>query len=219
MSAVHPRADARVRVSTGSAAGAIIEHAAHEDADLVVVGRGRGVKLLGSTALRILRKNDRALLMIRARPIVRTASKSCAQPDSSNPTSISFQEDHMYQTSNDLSLATRRSLSEMLNEHLADAIDLHLQAKQAHWNIKRAKLVGLHELFDRVASQARDYADDYRRESGRARWSGTRNPPGRFRAVAAARISRPTSATGGLMCGPCRMPWRRSDGARAERST
>jgi universal stress protein A len=64
VSAVHPGADARVRVSTGSAARAILEHAAHEDADLVVVGRGRGVKLLGSTALRILRKNDRALLVI-----------------------------------------------------------------------------------------------------------------------------------------------------------
>jgi starvation-inducible DNA-binding protein len=66
----------------------------------------------------------------------------------------------MYETSNDLSLASRRSLSEMLNEHLADAIDLHLQAKQAHWNIKGPSFVGLHELFDRVASQARDYADD-----------------------------------------------------------
>jgi len=66
----------------------------------------------------------------------------------------------MYETSNDLSLATRRSLSEMLNEHLADAIDLHLQAKQAHWNIKGPSFVGLHELFDRVAAQARDYADD-----------------------------------------------------------
>ena len=64
VSAVHPNADARVWVATGSAARAILEHAAHEDADLIVVGRGRGVKLLGSTALRILRKNDRALLII-----------------------------------------------------------------------------------------------------------------------------------------------------------
>ena len=65
----------------------------------------------------------------------------------------------MYETSNDLSLATRRSLSEMLNEHLADAIDLHLQAKQAHWNIKGPSFVGLHELFDRVAAQADEYSD------------------------------------------------------------
>ena len=42
----------------------------------------------------------------------------------------------MYETSNDLSPTTRRSVMEMLNEHLADAIDLQLQAKQAHWNIK-----------------------------------------------------------------------------------
>ena len=34
----------------------------------------------------------------------------------------------MYKTSNDLSSATRRSVSELLNEHLANAIDLHLQA-------------------------------------------------------------------------------------------
>lgn len=66
----------------------------------------------------------------------------------------------MYETSNDLSLATRRSIIDTLNEHLADAIDLQLQAKQAHWNIKGPNFVGLHELFDQVASQAREYADD-----------------------------------------------------------
>ena len=56
--------DTRVQVSAGSAARTILEHAAEVDADLVVVGRSRGFKLLGSTALRVLRKNDRALLVI-----------------------------------------------------------------------------------------------------------------------------------------------------------
>lgn len=65
----------------------------------------------------------------------------------------------MYETSNDLESTTRRSAIEMLNEHLADAIDLHLQAKQAHWNIKGPNFVGLHELFDRVAAQADEYSD------------------------------------------------------------
>ena len=65
----------------------------------------------------------------------------------------------MYETSNDLPPATRRSIIEMLNEHLADAIDLQLQAKQAHWNIKGPNFVGLHELFDRVAAQAGEYSD------------------------------------------------------------
>src|SRR5688500_7844619 len=65
----------------------------------------------------------------------------------------------MYETSNDLAATTRRSAIEMLNEHLADAIDVHLQAKQAHWNIKGPNFVGLHELFDRIAAQADEYSD------------------------------------------------------------
>ena len=56
--------DTRVQVSAGSAARGILEEAAHVDADLVVVGRSRGFKLLGSTALRVLRENDRALLVV-----------------------------------------------------------------------------------------------------------------------------------------------------------
>jgi starvation-inducible DNA-binding protein len=66
----------------------------------------------------------------------------------------------MYETSNDLSPTTRGSLIEILNEHLADAIDLHLQAKQAHWNIKGPNFVGLHALFDQVAAQALEYSDE-----------------------------------------------------------
>ena len=65
----------------------------------------------------------------------------------------------MYETSNDLPSTIRRPAIEMLNEHLADAIDLHLQAKQAHWNIKGPNFVGLHELFDRIAAQADEYSD------------------------------------------------------------
>ena len=53
-----------MHVAAGSAARTILEHAGEIDADLVVVGRSRGFKLLGSTALRVLRKNDRALLVI-----------------------------------------------------------------------------------------------------------------------------------------------------------
>lgn len=66
----------------------------------------------------------------------------------------------MFDTSNDLPPTTRRSVIEILNEHLADAIDLQLQAKQAHWNMKGPNFVGLHELFDKVASQAQEYADE-----------------------------------------------------------
>jgi nucleotide-binding universal stress UspA family protein len=56
--------ETRIHVTTGSAARTIVEHAADLNADLVVVGRSRGFKMLGSTALHVLRKNDRALLVI-----------------------------------------------------------------------------------------------------------------------------------------------------------
>ena len=62
----------------------------------------------------------------------------------------------MYETSNDLSPETRQSIIDILNKHLADAIVLQLQAKQAHWNIWGPNFVGLHKLFDRVAAQARE---------------------------------------------------------------
>ena len=65
----------------------------------------------------------------------------------------------MYETSNDLASNTRRSAIELLNEHLTDAIDLHLQAKRAHWNVKGPNLSSLHELFDTIAAQATAYAD------------------------------------------------------------
>jgi nucleotide-binding universal stress UspA family protein len=64
VSAVPAGAETHVLVSTGSAARTILEHAAGVDADLVVVGRSQGFKMLGSTALRVLRKNDRVLLVI-----------------------------------------------------------------------------------------------------------------------------------------------------------
>lgn len=65
----------------------------------------------------------------------------------------------MYETRNDLQESTRTSVVQLTNDRLADAIDLQLQAKQAHWNVKGPNFVGLHELFDRVADAAREYAD------------------------------------------------------------
>jgi starvation-inducible DNA-binding protein len=66
----------------------------------------------------------------------------------------------MFETRNDLASTTRSSAVALLNEHLADAVDLQLQAKQAHWNIKGPNFVGLHALFDQIAEQGREYADD-----------------------------------------------------------
>jgi starvation-inducible DNA-binding protein len=48
---------------------------------------------------------------------------------------------------------------ENLNQRLADAIDLQLQAKQAHWNVKGPSFSALHDLFERVAVEAAEHAD------------------------------------------------------------
>jgi starvation-inducible DNA-binding protein len=64
-----------------------------------------------------------------------------------------------HSTKNDLSEATRGAMCELLNARLADAVDLTIQAKQAHWNVKGPHFFSLHELFDAVADGAREYAD------------------------------------------------------------
>ncbi len=55
---------------------------------------------------------------------------------------------------------TRQAVVELLNARLADVIDLELQAKQAHWNVKGPNFIGLHELFDKVSEGAAGFKDD-----------------------------------------------------------
>jgi starvation-inducible DNA-binding protein len=66
----------------------------------------------------------------------------------------------MHPTRNDLALETRSRVIDLLNARLADAIDLHLQAKQAHWNVKGPAFIALHELFDRLAGDVDGHVDD-----------------------------------------------------------
>lgn len=47
----------------------------------------------------------------------------------------------------------------ILNAHLASAIDLQGQAKQAHWNVRGANFIALHELFDTIAGEVEDWSD------------------------------------------------------------
>jgi starvation-inducible DNA-binding protein len=62
-------------------------------------------------------------------------------------------------TKNDLPERTRSGVIEILNQRLADAIDLQLQSKQAHWNVKGPSFIALHELFDKVVDHAAGAAD------------------------------------------------------------
>src|SRR5882672_12444678 len=66
----------------------------------------------------------------------------------------------LHPTQNDLREKTRRAMIELLNQQLADVLDLGLQAKQAHWNVKGPSFIALHELFDKVAEAVEDHIDD-----------------------------------------------------------
>ncbi len=65
----------------------------------------------------------------------------------------------MHKTRNDLPAKTRKRVVELLNARLVDAIDLSLQAKQAHWNVKGPNFIALHELFDKLADHAESHVD------------------------------------------------------------
>ena len=62
-------------------------------------------------------------------------------------------------THNTLPELAREQSVVVLNRHLSAAIDLQSQVKQAHWNVRGPTFIAVHELFDRVASLAGDYAD------------------------------------------------------------
>ena len=66
----------------------------------------------------------------------------------------------MHKTKIDIALETREQIVGLLNKRLADASDLKSQAKQAHWNVKGANFIALHELFDRVATELDPMVDD-----------------------------------------------------------
>jgi starvation-inducible DNA-binding protein len=65
----------------------------------------------------------------------------------------------MHETRNDLPERARAKMAELLNARLADAIDLRLQAKVAHWNVKGSDFIALHKLFDEIAADVDGYVD------------------------------------------------------------
>jgi starvation-inducible DNA-binding protein len=65
----------------------------------------------------------------------------------------------MYETENDIPQKRRVELNALMNQRLADAVDLQLQMKQAHWNVKGPNFIGLHELFDKVYEGIGEYVD------------------------------------------------------------
>ena len=65
----------------------------------------------------------------------------------------------MLTTRNTLSANIRTLSAESLNRHLAAAIDLHAQVKQAHWNVRGPNFIAIHQLFDQVAGKVEGWSD------------------------------------------------------------
>ncbi len=65
----------------------------------------------------------------------------------------------MYKTKIDLSDKVRRNVVVILNDRLAEAVDLQSQVKQAHWNVKGPHFIALHELFDKISDVILDHVD------------------------------------------------------------
>lgn len=65
----------------------------------------------------------------------------------------------MYESRIDLEPALRSDVIRLLQPLLVDAVDLHSQVKQAHWNVKGPSFIALHELFDKIAEEVEDHSD------------------------------------------------------------
>ncbi len=85
------------------------------------------------------------------------ASRSTAQQ--TVPATRSREPARLFQTKDDLPEATRVEVIALLNQRLADCIDLQTQCKQAHWNVKGPTFIALHKLFDEINESVEEYVD------------------------------------------------------------
>jgi starvation-inducible DNA-binding protein len=69
------------------------------------------------------------------------------------------QTTRIYPTKNDVPQASRVEAIDLLNQRLADCIDLQTQCKQAHWNVKGPTFIALHKLFDEINEDVEEYVD------------------------------------------------------------
>jgi starvation-inducible DNA-binding protein len=79
-----------------------------------------------------------------------------------------------------LSEEARKVTGSVLQDSLVDLIDLHLSAKQAHWNLTGRNFRSIHLQLDEIVDLAREHADNV---AERAVAIGV-NPDGRARTVA-----------------------------------
>jgi starvation-inducible DNA-binding protein len=66
---------------------------------------------------------------------------------------------HTHKTYNDTKSNAKSVSIELLNARLADAIDLALVTKQAHWNLKGLQFIGVHTMLDGFREQLDAWSD------------------------------------------------------------
>jgi starvation-inducible DNA-binding protein len=74
-------------------------------------------------------------------------------------TSVTLMENNLHKTHINIDSDKRLQLVGLLNQVLACLIDLKLQVKQAHWNVKGMRFIALHELFDKLAEELEEHID------------------------------------------------------------
>src|SRR5918998_5285865 len=92
--------------------------------------------------------------------MTRTITRPPAAPKVSREASETrFDMPRLYPTKNDLPEEARGQIVPLLNQRLAEAIDLQTQCKQAHWNVKGPEFIALHKLFDEINEEVEEYVD------------------------------------------------------------
>jgi len=93
------------------------------------------------------------------RTVTRRHNRPKSQPRAPENRSRAPTATKLYPTKNDLPETSRVEVIALLNQRLADAIDLQTQCKQAHWNVKGPAFIALHKLFDEINEDVEEYVD------------------------------------------------------------
>ena len=62
-------------------------------------------------------------------------------------------------TRNTLPTKTREKMSDEINARIATLIDLQLQVKQTHWNIRGPQFIAIHEMLDKLYADLDKWVD------------------------------------------------------------
>jgi starvation-inducible DNA-binding protein len=65
----------------------------------------------------------------------------------------------LHKTRNDIPSNVKSASMALLNQRLADAIDLALVVKQAHWNVKGPQFIAIHEMLDGFRDEIDAFVD------------------------------------------------------------